>query len=121
MFRDFAESVIDELDAEAERANVMRKRFPTNLHVYTGVYTFDMTTTTVFKSGNSLAVRIPRQMAKNQSLSDGSEVRIKEDRGAIRIVPVSKKRMSLDEMIKRITPKNRHKEIDWGKPVGKEI
>ena len=80
-----------------------------------------MTITTIFKSGNSLAVRIPKQTAKNQSLSDGSEVQVKEDRGTIRILPVKKARMSLDEMIKRITPKNRHKEIDWGKPVGKEI
>jgi len=89
------------------------------LHTYT--LTLMTTISKTQKWGNSLAVRIPKETAKKLSLSDGSKVQVKEDRGTIRIVPMQKARMSLDEMIKRITPKNRHKEIDWGKPVGKEI
>jgi antitoxin MazE len=27
---------------------------------------------------------------------------------------------TLDELVDRITPENRHDEVDWGRPVGKE-
>ena len=30
-------------------------------------------------------------------------------------------RISLDDLVKGITPENIHGEIDWGEPVGKEI
>ena len=32
-----------------------------------------------------------------------------------------KRESTLDELIAGITPENRHDEIDWGPPVGKEI
>ena len=82
-----------------------------------------MTITTVFKSGNSLAVRIPKQTAKNQSLSDGSEVTIIEERGkGITIVPSRKKRMTIEERIAAITPENLNIDKEWLtlKAVGKE-
>jgi len=37
------------------------------------------------------------------------------------IKPVKLKKYTLLDMVKGITPKNRHKEFDWGKPRGKEI
>jgi len=33
----------------------------------------------------------------------------------------AKKKEKLKEMINKITPENKHKEIKWGKPIGKEI
>ena len=27
----------------------------------------------------------------------------------------------IEELVEQITPENRHKEVDWGKPVGKEV
>jgi antitoxin component of MazEF toxin-antitoxin module len=83
-----------------------------------------MITTTVFTSGNSLAVRIPKQTAKNQSLSHGSEVVIVEEVGrGITIVHTGKKKMTLKERIAGIKPGNRHADNGWlnAKAVGKEI
>ncbi|GAB6072091.1 hypothetical protein JCM14244_04680 [Venenivibrio stagnispumantis] len=33
----------------------------------------------------------------------------------------AKDKKRLKELISKITPQNRHKEIDWGKPIGKEV
>jgi antitoxin component of MazEF toxin-antitoxin module len=33
----------------------------------------------------------------------------------------AKRRASLDELVSRITPENRHEEIDFGPPVGREV
>ena len=32
----------------------------------------------------------------------------------------SRRRYELDELVSAITPKNRHRETNWGKPVGRE-
>ncbi len=32
-----------------------------------------------------------------------------------------KNKVNLKDLVMKITPNNIHKEIDWGKPVGKEI
>jgi len=32
-----------------------------------------------------------------------------------------KQEVTLDELIAKITPENRHEVFDWGSPVGKEI
>ena len=42
------------------------------------------------------------------------------DNGTIVIRP-SRPRYSLDELVRRITPKNRHDESDWGGPLGDEV
>lgn len=70
-------------------------------------------TTKIRKWGNSYAVRIPKERVHELGMRDGSEVKIK-------IEPIHK-RPTLDELIAQITPKNRHKLIDWGPDVGKEI
>ncbi|WP_293445739.1 hypothetical protein [Persephonella sp.] len=30
-------------------------------------------------------------------------------------------RKKLEAIVSKITPENRHKEINWGKPIGKEV
>ncbi|MGL5063021.1 MAG: AbrB/MazE/SpoVT family DNA-binding domain-containing protein [Microcoleus sp.] len=40
---------------------------------------------------------------------------------ALRTLTEAEKRYKLDEMIAGITPENRHEEIDFGPPVGKEF
>ncbi|KKR79673.1 MAG: transcriptional regulator/antitoxin MazE [Candidatus Nomurabacteria bacterium GW2011_GWA2_40_9] len=37
------------------------------------------------------------------------------------IITSSKPVYRLEDLVKGITKKNRHKEYDWGKPMGKEI
>lgn len=70
-------------------------------------------TTKICKWGNSYAVRIPKKRVHELGMRDGSNVKIK-------IEPIHK-RPTLDELIAQITPQNRHKLIDWGPDVGKEI
>jgi antitoxin MazE len=71
--------------------------------------------------GNSIGVRIPRDLAKKAGIGVGSTVEIDEADDGIIIRPVGKKEYSLRELVSRITPRNRHGEIDFGHPVGKEI
>jgi antitoxin MazE len=71
--------------------------------------------------GNSIGVRIPRDLAKRAGIGVDSAVEINEADEGIIIKPVGKKEYSLKELVKGITPQNRHHEIDFGRPVGKEL
>lgn len=77
--------------------------------------------TTVAKWGNSLAVRIPQNLAKEINLAEGVEIDLGVLDGSLVIKPRSRKRYSLDELIKGITPENLHSEIDSGIAVGNEV
>ena len=77
-------------------------------------------TTQVAKWGNSLGLRLPKAVAQEAEIGDGDTVDVSVQNGAIVIRP-AKARYSLDELIARITPKNRHGETDWGKRAGREI
>lgn len=78
--------------------------------------------TKVQKWGNSLAVRIPDDVVEEAGFTPGKEVTVKNVRNTVVIALVrAKKRPTLEELVARITPENRHPAIDWGKPMGKEI
>lgn len=77
-------------------------------------------TTKVQKWGNSLAVRIPKEMAEHLTIEQGSDVELQKTDDGIKVVP-KKQKPTLEEMMAQITPENQHDEIDWGKPVGKEV
>ena len=75
---------------------------------------------TISKWGNSLAVRIPLAIAKQAGLDEGDSVVLALDRnGGITLRPTRRK-YQLSELVTRITPKNRHRETDWGQPQGEE-
>lgn len=76
---------------------------------------------TVAKWGNSLAVRIPQNLAKEILLAEGVEIDLAVVDGSLVIKPRSRKRYSLDELIKGITPENLHSEIGSGIAVGNEV
>lgn len=79
-------------------------------------------TTKVQKWGNSLAVRLPKEIADKFNLSEGSSVFVIPEKKSITIKPtISKKEYSLEGLLKKITSKNKHKELEWGKVKGKEI
>ncbi len=73
--------------------------------------------TVVQKWGNSLGIRIPSLYAKEFNLKNGSPVEIREENGAIIIVP---KRQELADLLSRVTAENLHEPIDTGAPVGTE-
>lgn len=75
--------------------------------------------TTVQRWGNSLAVRIPKPFAAEAQLSEDTDVEISVEDGRIIIAP-AKREWTLDELVKRITPANRHREAGWGEQTGGE-
>ncbi len=77
--------------------------------------------TTIQKWGNSLGVRIPRDIAEDIGFSEGKQVVVEKTGDTITVRAVKVPKYSIKELVKGITAKNRHKEIDWGPPVGKEI
>ena len=72
--------------------------------------------TTVLKWGNNLAIRIPPAIAEQASLTKGDCVSLSvQSDGAIVLRPIRRK-YELAELVSGITPKNRHRETDWGRP-----
>jgi antitoxin MazE len=75
---------------------------------------------TVKKWGNSAAVRIPAAVMEATHLNLNDAVSLREAHGRIIIEPVRQKAYKLEDLLKGITPENRHYEVDFGPPVGKE-
>lgn len=76
---------------------------------------------TVKKWRNSAAVRIPSSVMQATRLDVDQVVDVREENGCIVIEPVRRKVYALDDLLKQITAKTRHKEVDFGKPMGKEV
>jgi len=77
------------------------------------------TVTQVARWGNSLGLRLPKSVALEAHVDDGDTVDVSVKNGAIIIRP-SRPTYSLDQLVAKITPRNRHHESDWGPPVGDE-
>jgi antitoxin MazE len=71
--------------------------------------------------GNSIGVRIPKDLAKKAGIGVNSTVEIEESDEGIIIKPKGEREYSLKELVRRITPQNRHSEVDFGHPIGKEL
>ena len=71
--------------------------------------------------GNSLGVHIPKHVSDELCLREGSEVQVSLKGKIVTIKPTEEKKETLRDLVKGITKKNRHKETDWGYPVGKEL
>ena len=76
-------------------------------------------TTQIAKWGNSLGVRLPKSVALEAEIDAGDAVDVSVKNGAIVIRP-SRPTYSLEQLVGRITPQNRHSESDWGQAVGHE-
>ncbi|MDA8082180.1 MAG: AbrB/MazE/SpoVT family DNA-binding domain-containing protein [Nitrospiraceae bacterium] len=71
--------------------------------------------------GNSIGVRIPRALARKKGIGADTDVEVNETEDGVVIRPAAKKEYSLKELVKGITPQNRHTEADFGGPAGKEL
>lgn len=71
----------------------------------------------VQKWGNSLGIRIPQVCAENCELFDGATVDIYVQDGKLII---RRNKETLDELLQKVTPENRHEEIAWGEAMGSE-
>jgi antitoxin MazE len=73
--------------------------------------------------GNSLAVRLPAHVTEAFDLHEGTELDVREEAGAIVLVPERQKRgtYTLRQLVGRITSRNRPAIVDFGRPKGREI
>ena len=76
--------------------------------------------TKVQKWGNSLALRIPRSFAAEAQVEEGSTVDVSVENGTLRVRPVRARRYLLRDLLRQVSPRNRHAEIQSGRRVGRE-
>ena len=77
--------------------------------------------TRIQKWGNSLAVRIPRPFAEETNLHEDCTVDVSLHDGKLIVVPVADPTPTLEELVRKITPRNRHRETETGGPIGNEV
>lgn len=76
-------------------------------------------TTTIQKWGNSLAVRIPKEVASG--FRSGTVVEVRREGEVLLVSPTKKAKFTLKALVAKIDAKHLHKATDWGAPRGKEI
>jgi antitoxin MazE len=77
--------------------------------------------TTIQKWGNSLAVRLPKNLATDAHLAQGVEIQLVPTNEGLLLKPTRKRRYRLSHLVAGITRKNLHSEMHWGPAVGREI
>ena len=77
--------------------------------------------TKIQKWGNSLALRIPKAFAQEAHVAYGTLVDLSVDDGKIIIDPNTEKEYQLDDLLKGVTTQNRHREMETGDAVGREV
>ena len=74
----------------------------------------------VQKWGNSLAVRIPKPLAEDAKVVEGTVLDLAVSKGKVIATPVKKNKQSLQQMLAKVSRKNLHAEIESGAQVGRE-
>jgi len=77
--------------------------------------------TRIQKWGNSLALRIPKPFAEESNLREDSAVDVTVRGGKLVVVAIEEPALSLEDLVGKITPRNRHSEVGTGKAVGNEV
>jgi antitoxin MazE len=77
------------------------------------------------KWGNSLALRVPKVFAQELGASVGKAANMEVRDGKL-VIEIAKpkrrrRRYTLEQLAASITPENRHRELEWGPPVGNEL
>jgi antitoxin MazE len=72
--------------------------------------------------GNSLAVRIPASIAEDCALVEGASVEVRVEDGRVLLVPEAqgRRKYTLEELVSRISKRNRHASVASGRRVGRE-
>ena len=73
------------------------------------------------KWGNSLALRIPKPFAEESNLREDSPVDVSLRNGKLVVVAIEEPQLSLEDLVAKITPENRHAETETGFAVGNEV
>jgi len=72
------------------------------------------------KWGNSLALRIPKPFAEEAEVREGTVVNLSLAEGKLVAVPDVKRRYTLKQLLSKVTKGNLHKEVSFGRAVGRE-
>lgn len=72
------------------------------------------------KWGNSLGVRIPKDIARKAGLTPGLAVEIEAEGRRIVITPNPKQIFALSDLLVGMTPEAMHEAFDWGPDRGRE-
>jgi antitoxin MazE len=75
-------------------------------------------TVSLKKWGNSLALRIPKNMAESLQVDNNSLMELNINNGVLTLRP--KKNNLLERLVSKINSENLHKEINTGRSVGNE-
>lgn len=77
--------------------------------------------TRIQRWGNSLGLRIPKSMAEEAGVEEGSQVDVSMDGDRLVIRPVRPVKYELRNLVSQIREDNIHEEIEWGPPKGREV
>ena len=79
--------------------------------------------TTVQKWGNSLGIRVPKAIAEQANLADGTEIEFETVGGVLTIRPTRRRRRKykLADLLARMKPQHRHGELFKDGPRGREL
>jgi antitoxin MazE len=75
--------------------------------------------TAVAKWGNSLAIRLPRNIVAELQLHEGTPVELRAEDGRLVVKP-ARPRYRLADLLAQANAGNLHDEVDWGVPQGEE-
>ena len=73
----------------------------------------------VSRWGNSLGIRIPKQLAEAIELKEGDEIELYQEENKLILKP-RKKQFTLEQLLEGMEEKHLHSEVDWGESVGQE-
>ena len=76
--------------------------------------------TRVQKWGNSLALRIPKAFAAEVGLQRETSVEVSMVDGKLVITPVTKPKLTLKQLLAKVTKENLHHEVDTSPAIGNE-
>lgn len=74
----------------------------------------------IAKWGNSLAVRLPSQIAKESRLEEGATVTIEVQKDGTLILTPMRRKFDLADLLARMPDAPKSGEVDWGRPEGDE-
>ena len=74
----------------------------------------------VSRWGNSLGLRVPKEIAARVGLREGARVQI-DAKGKTIVISVERPTFELGELLEGMTPEAMHDAFDWGEDVGREV
>ncbi len=77
-------------------------------------------TSVVARWGNSLGIRIPKTVAEQAKITEGTSISFSVEGNSIVITPQKRRKYTLDELLEGMTPDHFHPEFETGNAVGNE-